>query len=60
MPLWSAGRGARYVACYLELPRITIPRTRVNRGKKKGRGCYVPAPPALSYVQHRIRAEEPQ
>jgi len=23
-----------------ELPRILIPRTSVNKGKKKGRGCY--------------------
>jgi hypothetical protein len=26
-----------------ELPRISIPRTRVNKGRKKGRGCYAPA-----------------
>jgi hypothetical protein len=25
------------------LPRITIPRTSVNKAKKKGRGCYAPA-----------------
>jgi hypothetical protein len=43
MPLWSAGRGARYVACYLELPRISIPRTWVNRGKEEGRSSYAPA-----------------
>jgi hypothetical protein len=28
--LWSAGRGARKVACYTELPRIHLPRTWVN------------------------------
>jgi hypothetical protein len=27
-----------------ELPRITIPRNRVNKGDEKGRGCYTPAP----------------
>ena len=26
-----------------ELPRIHIPRTRVNKGKKEGRSCYAPA-----------------
>src|SRR5215217_5606708 len=26
-----------------ELPRIPIPRTPVNKGKKKGRRCYTPA-----------------
>jgi predicted RNA-binding protein YlxR (DUF448 family) len=26
--------------CYNELLRIPIPRTSVNKGKKKGRGCY--------------------
>src|SRR5829696_1165787 len=31
-PLESGG------ACYGELPRIPLPRTRVNKGKKKGRG----------------------
>jgi hypothetical protein len=25
---------------YGEVRRITIPRTSVNKGKKKGRGCY--------------------
>jgi hypothetical protein len=27
-----------------ELPRILIPRTPVNKGKKKGRSCYTPWP----------------
>ena len=27
-----------------ELPRICIPRTQVNKGKREGRGCYAPAP----------------
>ena len=32
------------------LRRISIPRTRVNKGKEKGRGCYTPAlPKNLSY-----------
>ena len=26
-----------------ELPRIRLPRTSVNKGKSKGRGCYAPA-----------------
>jgi hypothetical protein len=29
----------------LELPRIRIPRTWVNKGKKKGRGCKTPTRP---------------
>ena len=38
----------RGVACYCELPRIPLPRTRVNRGKKKeGR---VPVGPRPSWV----------
>jgi hypothetical protein len=32
------------LACYRELPRILIPRTPVNKGKKKGRSCYTPWP----------------
>jgi hypothetical protein len=28
--------------CLGELPRISLPRTRVNKGIKKGRGCYAP------------------
>ena len=28
-----------------ELRRISLPRTRVNKGRKKGRGCYAPTPP---------------
>jgi hypothetical protein len=36
------GRGGG--ACNRELPRILLPRTRMNKGKnKKGRGCYAPA-----------------
>ena len=27
----------------VQLPRIPIPRTTVNKGKAKGRGCYAPA-----------------
>jgi hypothetical protein len=27
-----------------EVRRIHLPRTRVNRSKKKGRGCYTPRP----------------
>ena len=30
--------------------RTTLPRTRVNEGKKEGRGCYVPALPELCYL----------
>jgi hypothetical protein len=26
-----------------EVRRIPLPRTRVNKGEKKGRGCYAPA-----------------
>ncbi len=35
-------RSARYIYGLL-LPRIPLPRTRVNKGKKKGRSCYAPA-----------------
>jgi hypothetical protein len=30
-----------------ELPRINIPRTPVNKGKEKGRGCSKPRPSPL-------------
>jgi hypothetical protein len=32
-----------------ELPRMPIPRTRVNRGKGKGRGCNYSLSPAFTY-----------
>ena|SRR5215204_2735269 len=38
----------REAACYRELPRIPLPRTRVNRDKKKGRDLCAPAPLSLS------------
>src|SRR5215216_2553402 len=33
-------RGYGGVDCYGELRRILLPRTWVNKGKRKGRGCY--------------------
>jgi hypothetical protein len=42
-----------------ELLRILIPRTPVNKGKRKGRGCYAPALSALATLlvsrAHNIR-----
>jgi hypothetical protein len=37
MPHSGAGSRARRVACYFELLRIPLPRTRVDKGKEKGR-----------------------
>jgi hypothetical protein len=37
-----------------EVRRITIPRTPLNRAKKKGRSCYAPAQEPLG----RLRIEE--
>jgi len=34
MPPWSARRRAGRVACYLELRRMNLPRTPVNKGHK--------------------------
>jgi len=39
----GCGGGAMQDLGY-ELPRILIPRTPVNRGKKEGRGCATPRP----------------
>ena len=48
MPLSGAWGRARRGACYAELPRIRLPRTRVNKGKKKDRGYYdVPVLPSV-------------
>src|SRR5215217_5841669 len=38
--------------CYRELPRIPIPRTRVNKGIKKGRSSYLPGPSPLAPVAY--------
>jgi hypothetical protein len=35
MPHSGAGSRVRLVACYGELPRILLPRTSVNKGKKR-------------------------
>src|SRR5215217_2127344 len=43
-------------ACNRELPRILIPRTRVNKGMKEGRGLGQPRPSARDALAYR---EEP-
>ena len=47
--------GSQANGCLLtELPRIPIPRTPVNKGKKEGRGCPKPRPSArdaLAYLE---------
>src|SRR5215216_5344400 len=48
------GTGPRGGDCYRELPRIPLPRTPVNKGKKEGRGCPKPRPSArdaLAYLE---------
>ena len=40
----SGGWGGDMQDLGYELPRNPIPRTRVNKGKKKGRGCEEPRP----------------
>ena len=51
MPHSGAGSRARRVACYFELPRIPIPRTRLHKDLAHG----APQPPRLLYVSSFVR-----
>src|SRR5215203_326816 len=44
-PLYVLGWGGEGGDCYCELPRIPLLGNSVNKGKRKGRGFYAPAPP---------------
>jgi hypothetical protein len=43
MPLWGACGLARWVACYAELPRLTILGRTVHRGAKRGQSRRAPS-----------------
>jgi hypothetical protein len=53
--LWPRPRGRRPRPCYRELPRILLPRTRVNKGIKKEIGTIASSPDSpthLGYYGH--------
>ena|SRR5215210_1376028 len=62
---WQTRGRLRAAPLDKEEPRIPIPRTSVNKGERKGRGCLEPRPLVRSHTEssistaHRLASERP-